>query len=120
MRRWLERCLDESRPIATAGVIHSGFLRIVTHPGAYGRPSKVEDAVKFLRVLCEYPHHVLLDARPAQLERFYGLCLARNARGNTIPDLWIASLALDRGYELVSADRDFGRIPGLRWVNPLR
>lgn len=33
-------------------------------------------------------------------------------------DLWIAATALAHGFGLVTRDRDFRRIPGLRVVNP--
>jgi predicted nucleic acid-binding protein len=36
-----------------------------------------------------------------------------------VPDAQLAALALEHGAELCSADHDFGRFPGLRWVDPL-
>jgi predicted nucleic acid-binding protein len=36
-----------------------------------------------------------------------------------VPDAQLAALAVEHGVELVSADTDFMRFPGLRWVNPL-
>lgn len=34
-------------------------------------------------------------------------------------DVQLAALALEHHAELHSNDTDFGRFPGLRWVNPL-
>jgi predicted nucleic acid-binding protein len=38
---------------------------------------------------------------------------------NLTTDVQIAALALEHRAELHSNDADFGRFPGLRWVNPL-
>jgi predicted nucleic acid-binding protein len=41
------------------------------------------------------------------------------AAGNLVSDAHPAGLAIEHGAELCSADRDFGRFPGLRWMNPI-
>jgi len=35
--------------------------------------------------------------------------------GDLVTDAYLAALAIETGATLVSADRDFGRFPGLRW-----
>jgi predicted nucleic acid-binding protein len=39
--------------------------------------------------------------------------------GNLVADVHLAALAIEHGADLCSADRDFGRFAGLRWVNPI-
>lgn len=39
--------------------------------------------------------------------------------GDLIPDAHLAALAIEHGLILCSADRDFARFPGLKWMNPL-
>ncbi|MCA1845284.1 MAG: VapC toxin family PIN domain ribonuclease, partial [Actinobacteria bacterium] len=39
--------------------------------------------------------------------------------GDHVPDAHLAATAVEWGLELLSADRDFARYPGLRWRNPL-
>ena len=41
------------------------------------------------------------------------------AYGNHTTDAHLAALAIEWGLELVSADHDFARYPGLRWRDPL-
>ena len=41
------------------------------------------------------------------------------AKGNLVPGAYLAALAIEHGCELISADRDFARFPGLRWRHPL-
>jgi predicted nucleic acid-binding protein len=46
------------------------------------------------------------------------LCLAANARGNLVPDAYLAALTIEAGAELATCDGDFARFPGLRHFNP--
>lgn len=39
--------------------------------------------------------------------------------GNLVPDAQLAALAIEHGVEIVSADTDFLRYPGVRLLNPL-
>jgi predicted nucleic acid-binding protein len=60
---------------------------------------------------------------PTPTER-HALILARllseaRVSGNLAHDAHLAALAIEHGLELVSNDSDFGRFPGLRWINPL-
>jgi hypothetical protein len=53
-------------------------------------------------------------AAPAAL-----LCQSGTA-GNLTTDAQLAAIAIEHQGEVHSNDTDFGRVPGLRWVNPLR
>jgi hypothetical protein len=37
-----------------------------------------------------------------------------------VPDAYFAALAIESGNEWVTADRGYGRYPGLRWRHPFR
>jgi hypothetical protein len=50
---------------------------------------------------------------------FRDLCRAANAKGNLIPDAYLAALAIECGGEWVTMDREYARFPGLRWRSPL-
>jgi predicted nucleic acid-binding protein len=50
---------------------------------------------------------------------FAALCRKTRARGNHIPDAFLAALAIESGSEFVTADRGFARNPELRWRHPL-
>lgn len=47
------------------------------------------------------------------------ICAQTDVSGNLVPDAQLAALAIEHGVELASADSDFQRFPGLRWINPL-
>ncbi len=50
---------------------------------------------------------------------YVGLCGQVEDTGNPVPDAQLAARAVEHGVDLVSADSDFMRFPGLCWVNPL-
>jgi uncharacterized protein len=52
---------------------------------------------------------------PRHWQIFTVLCESAGARGDLIPDGYLAALAIESGSEWVTADRDFGRFPDLRW-----
>lgn len=41
------------------------------------------------------------------------------ARGNALPDAYLAALAIESGAEWITTDRGFARYPGLRRRHPL-
>lgn len=51
---------------------------------------------------------------------FSGLCHSVNAKGNLIPDAFLAALAIEHGCEFVSFDYDFSRFKKLKWSHPLK
>jgi toxin-antitoxin system PIN domain toxin len=95
------------------------FLRIVTHPRVMNPPTPLDDALESVDALLDSPSVVMLGegmAHRAQLRR----CISdARATGNLVHDAHIAALLLEHGVaELITADRDFSRFPGLR-VRPL-
>ena len=100
-------------------VLHE-FLAIVTHPRIYVPASPVPVAFGFLESLLAAPGLQLLTEGPNHLTVLKQLALAGKISGPVFHDARIAALCLSNGIkELWSADRDFGRMKGLRVVNPL-
>ena len=50
---------------------------------------------------------------------FRRIVVEGQAPGALVSDAEIAALTIECGGVLHTADRDFARFPGLRWVNPL-
>lgn len=96
------------------------FLRISTHPRAFERPLAIEAAWKLVAGWLERPN----VRCPAPTERHAGilgaLLVDANAAADHTSDAHLATLAIEWGLALVSADRDFARYPGLRWRDPVR
>lgn len=100
-------------------LVLSGFVRVVTHPRAFAYPSRPDRALEFASVLREQPNAVPVAAGPRHWDIFARLCRSVSARGNLVPDAFLAALAIESGSELATTDRDFARFPGLRWRHPL-
>jgi len=47
------------------------------------------------------------------------LSVTAGAKGNRVADAYLAALAIESGCEWITGDRDFSRLPGLRWRHPL-
>lgn len=95
-----------------------GFLRIVTHPRIFKTPSPLKNALKFAADLRERENAVALAPGPDHWRIFTTLCEESGAKGNLVPDAYLAALAIETGSEWITTDRDYGRFPGLRWRHP--
>jgi toxin-antitoxin system PIN domain toxin len=117
--RWLETTANGDEAFALSGMVLSGFVRVVTHPRIFRPPSPIDDALGFAEDLLSQPNCVMTRPGPRHWPLFARLCRESGARGNLVPDAYLAALAIEAGCELVTADRDFARFKGLRWRHPL-
>lgn len=114
-RDTLTSMVDDPLPYAVSDLVLSGFLRVVTHPRVFDPPAPLADALAFARTYRDQPNAVGVTPGQRHWDIFTHLCDAARARGNLVPDAYLAALAIESGSEWVTADRDFGRFPGLRW-----
>lgn len=95
------------------------FLGISSHPRALRHPQRIERAWAVVEGWLERPNVRLVvptERHPRVLGR---ILVAGRASGDHTTDAHLAALATEWGLELLSADRDFARYPGLRWRDPL-
>ncbi len=119
-RRWLEDLINGDQAYGVSDHVLAGFLRIVTHPAIFDPPSSLGEATDFTVELRDRPNAVMIQPGPRHWEIFTRLCQESGARGNLIPDAFLAALAIESGSEWVTTDRDYGRFAGLKWRHPLR
>jgi uncharacterized protein len=117
--RWWRERVGSDQAFGVASLVFSGFLRIVTHPRVFTPPSPLETAVRFVHDIRARPNYVEVKPGPRHGEIFLKLCRAANAKGNLIPDAYLAAMAIESGSEWITTDRDYSRFPGLRWRLPL-
>jgi len=118
-RDWWGATLTHAPLVGLPWTTALAFLRISTHPRALERPLEIADAWRVVadwlgrpNVRCPVP----TERHPAIL----GDLIARaRPSANHTTDAHLAALAIEWGLELLSADGDFARYPGLRWRNPL-
>jgi uncharacterized protein len=118
-RAWVESLVGSDEAYAVSDHVLAGFLRVVTHPKVFHPPTPLAPALAFAHALRERANAVLLVPGARHWGIFTRLCEVAAARGNLVPDAWLAALAIESGCELVTTDRDFARIPGLRCRHPL-
>ena len=118
-KNWLTGLLGSEEIFGIASIVLSGFLRITTHPKIFDPPSSLEDALRFAEALRSQPNFWAVAPGPRHWQIFTQLCQATSARGNLIPDAYLAAMAIETDAEWVSTDRDFKIFPGLRWRHPL-
>lgn len=118
-RKWLESLINGDEAYAVSELVLSGFVRVVTHPKVFARPSPLADALAFAAQLRDQPNAVPVQPGARHWEIFQGLCLAHAVRGNLVPDAYLAAMAIESGCEWVTTDRDFSRFQGLRSRNPI-
>ncbi len=116
---WLEQVVNGDGTFGIADIVLSGFLRIATHPRVFSPPSTLDEALTFLRQIRERPNCTVVNPGPRHWDIFVRLCRDADARGNLVPDAYLAALAIESGSEWITADRSFSRFPGLRWRHPL-
>lgn len=116
---WLEETLNGDVAVGLPWQTIGAFVRIVTHPRIAAHPLGALEAWNHVeRWLAASP--VWVPPATAATARIFGELTARiGVTGNLVPDAQLAALALEHGVELLSADGDFARFPGLRWRNPL-
>lgn len=118
-REWWEGVVNGPAPFAMADVCLTGFVRVVTHPGILKKPLALDRALAAVHSITSRAGCQVVAPSPRTREVFGHLCRRGGARGNTVPDAWIAALTVTAGAELATADRGFARWPGLRWLHPL-
>ena len=116
---YLTGVIGDPTPFGVSDMVLSGFLRIVTHPKVFARPTPIELGIKFAESIRTQPNCVVQSSGARHWELFVRLCREVGAKGNTVPDAFHAALAIETGSEWVTTDRGFGRFRDLRWRHPL-
>ena len=118
-RRWLDAALSETEPVGFAWSALIGFVRLSTRAQILANPVPVAKAFDIVEAWLSQPCALILHPTERHLAILRGLIEPLGTAGNITSDAHLAALAIEHGAELCSADADFSRFPGLRWINPL-
>ena len=116
---WLVSKVDSDAAFGLSPLVLSGFIRVVTHPKVFKTPSTLSEATAFAEQLRERPNCIEVTPGARHWTIFRRLCHQAGAKGNLVPDAYLAAMAIESGCEWVTADRDFSRFEGLKWRHPL-
>jgi uncharacterized protein len=96
------------------------FLAIATHPRIYAPPTPLPRALDQVEAWLESPSLVVLTETAMHWPVLRELLSAGRVAGAQVHDARVAALCRQHGVrELWTADRDFGRFAGVKFVNPL-
>ncbi|MGO9255233.1 MAG: type II toxin-antitoxin system VapC family toxin [Bryobacteraceae bacterium] len=118
-RTWWETSLSQARPIGMPWAVLLGFIRIATSRQILINPLPAKDAIHDVRAWLDHPRVRIVNPGDRHAEILFHLLTNLGVAGNLTTDAHLAALAIEYQAELVSADTDFSRFPGLRWCNPL-
>lgn len=118
-RQWLDDAVHGTEVFGVSEAVLSSFLRITTHHRVYLEPTPPEVAVAFCEAVLRGPAVVRVRPGPEHWHIFTSLLQTSGARGNVVPDAYLAALAMEHGATWITTDRGFARFPGLRWRTPL-
>jgi len=118
-RSWWEDAVNSPSAFGLADLVLSGFVRVVTHPRIFDQPMRSGAALAAADAMRARSNAVPVRPGERHWALFSDLVEGTNAKGNAVPDAYLAALAIESGNEFVTCDRGFGRYPGLRWRHPL-
>jgi hypothetical protein len=118
-RPWLEQTLSGTVPVGLPWIVILAFVRLTTRHGIMYRSLLLADAVAYVDSWLRQPCVEIIAPGEHHWRIFSSLLEATGAAGNLTSDAHIATLALERGARICSADHDFARFPGVDHVNPL-
>ena len=118
-RAWVEKVFSGVEPVGLAWQTLSAFLRVVTNRRLPGSRLTVEQALQIVEEWFEQPNVRIVVPGDDHWSVLKRMIVEGQASGPLVSDAELVALTVEYGAVLYTADRDFARFPGLRWVNPL-
>lgn len=116
---WLEKILSDTEAVGLPWQNITAFLRVVTNRRLPGARVSLEDAALVVEEWLRIPNVRVLVPGDQHWSLLKRMVVEGGASGPLVSDAEIAALTIEYGGVLHTADRDFARFPGLRWLNPL-
>ena len=118
-RAWVEETLSGSETVGLSWQVLLAFVRLSTRGSVFTSPLTAEEALDVVDGWLAQPNVTVVHPGGRHAPILRGLLGSVGTAGNLVSDAHLAALAIEYGAELCSRDRDFGRFPGIRWVDPL-
>jgi len=118
-KEWLDRQLNGGALVGMPWPSLLAFLRLTTNPRVVERPESIAGAWNQVAKWLALPNVWTPQPTENHSSIFGNLLMITHVQGNLVMDAHLATLAIEHGLTLCSADSDFAKFPGLRWINPL-
>lgn len=110
---------ESERPWAIPWPCVYEYLRVVTHPRLFKRPSTQAEAIGGLNLLSGSPSLTFIGPGPLHFSALIDAAEQSGAKGNLFFDVHIAAICREHGItEILTMDRDFSRFSGVRVRRP--
>ncbi len=118
-RALLERLANDDEPLGVPDIALSGYVRVITNRRIFTEPTTPSNAWDSLEALIAAPATMRLRPGERHWALFRELAQDIDARGNDVPDAYLAAYAVENNATWLSADRGFARFRRLQWRHPL-
>ena len=119
-RTWLDdRLSGSAQTVGLPWPVLLAFVRVATNPRVYRRPMPVTGAWGHVEEWLDQRAAWIPAAGPRHRQVLGGVIDSARPVGNLLSDAHLAALAIEHGLTVVSADADFAKFDGLRWLNPI-
>ncbi|MEP7354820.1 MAG: TA system VapC family ribonuclease toxin [Acidobacteriota bacterium] len=118
-QRWMSEVLSGTEIVGLPWQSVAAFLRVASNPRLHGERPSIERLAVVVDSWFQQPNVRLLSPGERHWTLLRRMMVDGQAHGPQITDAQLAALTIECGGTLYSVDRDFGRFPGLRWVNPI-
>ncbi len=118
-RTWVAEAFNGPRRVGIPWMSLTAVLRIVTNPRATTEPMTPTDAWDLIDSWLAAPAVWVPQPGPAHAQILRELTVGLDLRAGLVTDAVLASLCVEHGLEIVSADSDFARFTGITWINPV-
>ena len=117
-KQWLDARLSEREQVAFPWETICGFIRIASNPRIFSPCLSISDAWQQVCRWLDCPSAWISSATPRHRDILNGFLRLPGMTHKLVADAHLATLAIEHGLILCSADEDFRRFPGLRFENP--
>lgn len=116
-RTLLKQLIDGESPFAWCSFAAAGFVRITTHPKVFPVPSPTAEAIEFCRALKEASASVQVEPGGRFISLLGSFLAENDIRGDHTSDAYLAALAMENGCTIVTEDKRFRKMKGVRTVS---
>lgn len=118
-RQWWEDTINGDETVGLPWVVTTGFVRLMSNSKFVHSPLTPAAAADHVMDWFQFSHVISINPGPGHLALFRQNLAVPGSGTKLVPDAHIAAIAMEYDAVVHSADRDFGRFPGVRWHNPL-
>ena len=112
-------CANRRRTLRGVRADLVGFSANRDNHRVYRESTPPQVALDFCQTVLSAPSAVRIRPGREHWRIFESLCRDLGARGNVIPDAFLAAMAIEAGATFITMDAGFARFPGLTWRRAL-